>query len=242
MSYVHWLRFAPDGRRLVYYWGNIFLLDLDTQEVTQLTQGGRVGTPDWHPDGQHILYFGEPRAESPADSGSIRVLDLATGDSHGLRLANGRVVYGGGARWDPSGASFVYTRYDRRTRGSEVFRVWPEPSTEKRLTRRGWTCEFPKWFRNGAEVIFQINPNEIPAPNTADWWVVGASGSEPRPFLNPNVQIKLGYTFDFSPDWSQVVVCRPANCGTYWALWIIRFNETEILEERQITGLPGQLP
>jgi Tol biopolymer transport system component len=241
-SMVYGLRFSPDGRRLAYYWGNIFILDLDTKETTQVTYGGQVGVPDWHPDGQHIVYNGAARDHFPADSGSIRVVDLATRVDHSLHMADGKVLNGEDPRWDPTGQSLVFRSYDRTTGGSEIWRAWPSLSRVVRLTGRGWNCQFPRWFRDGTEVVFLINYWDVPPPNKADWWVVGADGIGLRPFLNDHERVRLGASLDFSPDGEQVVVCRVSNCATYMALWIIRFNETEILEERQITGLPGQAP
>ncbi len=176
-----------------------------------------------------------------ADSGGIRIADTVTLESHSLLLADGTPLGGGSPRWDLSGKSFIYTHYVPGA-GLEVFRVWPDSSREVRLTRTGWTCEFPKWFRHGAEIVFHVNNHSGPDPDYPDWWVIDGNGSTPRPFLNWNLQIPLGVSFDFSPDEKAVVVSRISNCGTYFALWIIRFDENRILEERQITGLPEQMP
>ena len=54
--------FSPDGRKVVFAAlqggvGDIFLLDLDTKKVTNLTKDafGDSG-PSWSPDGSYIVY------------------------------------------------------------------------------------------------------------------------------------------------------------------------------------------
>lgn len=233
-SMVYWLRFAPDGRRLAYWWGNIFVVDVETREEIQVTEGGQLQMGDWHPDGRHILYVVSDG--SPPDSGGLRVVDIVTLQRRALLMADGRPLGGGGMRWDRAGASFVYTRTDHGTHGLEVFRVWPDFSKEIRLTHRGWECENPAWFPNGREVIFRISGSGPPNPPYLSWWVVDVDGSEPKQFLDGKVRI--GPTCALSPDGTGVVFSRLSNCGTYLALWIVRFQGDEILEERQITGLP----
>jgi len=55
-------RFSPDGKRLVFVsdrsgGDNVWLMDLDTKDTTQLTQGNAAlhVSPEWSPDGQYIV-------------------------------------------------------------------------------------------------------------------------------------------------------------------------------------------
>ncbi len=83
--------FAPDGRRLAFVSdrdgseGNVFLMDLGTREVTQLTHERWAGRPAWSPNGNSVLYLsyaevpreceGEARAhELDLESNAVRVL------------------------------------------------------------------------------------------------------------------------------------------------------------------------
>lgn len=86
----------------------------------------------------------------------------------------------------------------------------------------------PQWDSSGASFVYRR------------WDRYGTGGREPRSFLNEKRRIPLGVTCDFSPDGMQVVTTRVSSCSTYVALWIIRFNDSEILEKTQITGLPEQ--
>jgi imidazolonepropionase-like amidohydrolase/Tol biopolymer transport system component len=83
--------FAPDGRQLAFVSdrdgseGNVFAMDLETREITQLTHEVWVGRPAWSPDGRSLVYLsyaegsracqGEARAhELDLESNAVRVL------------------------------------------------------------------------------------------------------------------------------------------------------------------------
>ncbi len=83
--------FAPDGRRLAFVSdrdgseGNVFLMDLETREVTQLTHERWAGRPAWSPNGKSVLYLsyaevsreceGEARAhELDLETNAVRIL------------------------------------------------------------------------------------------------------------------------------------------------------------------------
>lgn len=64
--------FAPDGRRLAFVsdrdgsGGNVFLLDLETRKVTQVTHETQAGHPTWTPDGKSLFYLRYlPREDDP---------------------------------------------------------------------------------------------------------------------------------------------------------------------------------
>lgn len=54
---------APDGRRLAFVSnrdgseGNVFVMDLETREITQLTHEQWAGRPAWSPNGRSLLYL-----------------------------------------------------------------------------------------------------------------------------------------------------------------------------------------
>jgi hypothetical protein len=90
--------FAPDGNRLAFVSdrdgseGNVFLLDLETREMTQLTHERWAGRPAWSRDGRSLAYLSYPDGSRHCQ-GAARVheLDLA---SNAVRVldASGRTV------------------------------------------------------------------------------------------------------------------------------------------------------
>src|SRR5262245_10014629 len=64
--------FSPDGRRIAFVsdrdgsGGNVFVLELATKKVTQLTREAHAAQPTWVPDGKALLYLRFlPREENP---------------------------------------------------------------------------------------------------------------------------------------------------------------------------------
>ncbi|MCH7935156.1 MAG: PD40 domain-containing protein [Gemmatimonadetes bacterium] len=57
------VEFSPDGRHLAFVSdrdgseGNVFVLELATREITQVTQESSAGRPTWSPDGRAIAYL-----------------------------------------------------------------------------------------------------------------------------------------------------------------------------------------
>ena len=55
--------FSPDGRRVAFVSdrdgsdGNVFVLDLGTQQIKQITHEPWAGRPDWTPDGRGVVYL-----------------------------------------------------------------------------------------------------------------------------------------------------------------------------------------
>ena len=64
--------FSPDGRHIAFIsdrdgsGGNVFLLEIATRKLTQVTRESHAGQPTWAPDGKAILYLRHlPRDQDP---------------------------------------------------------------------------------------------------------------------------------------------------------------------------------
>lgn len=69
---------SPDGARLVFEYGPLFVLDRDGANRTQLTGDGLHSSPVWSPDGARIAYVGHNPAITNPAIGEITILELAT--------------------------------------------------------------------------------------------------------------------------------------------------------------------
>ncbi len=101
---------SPDGTRVVFT-GNdtgrfeVYLLDLDTRAVHQLTDHGRGAThPRFSPDGESVLYAQDHDGDECWD---FHLIHLATGRSRCL-LKQSAAGYAT-ARWSPDGQSLLIT-------------------------------------------------------------------------------------------------------------------------------------
>jgi hypothetical protein len=108
---------SPDGSRLVYAaegiaGGDLYVLDGDSGDATQLTVGGGNLYPAWSPDGRSIAYVHTDRVKLP--SGRYRLdeelwLVAADGrDPHPLTHDAGEKNT---PRWSPDGSRLLYGRF-----------------------------------------------------------------------------------------------------------------------------------
>ncbi len=115
----------------------IFLLNLPTGLVTQLTQGSdsRDETPRWSPDGERILFASTRAYSGDAPAQGEPAYDIHVMDADGGNIQ--RLTSGPGndrdAAWFPDGRSIVYWS-DGESRG-DLYRLWLEDGRIERLTR-----------------------------------------------------------------------------------------------------------
>ena len=80
--------FSPDGRRVAFVSdrdgseGNVFVLELGTGEITQLSHEPWAGRPEWSPDGVAIAYLARETAQ--AEETLVRRLVVAGGEPETL--------------------------------------------------------------------------------------------------------------------------------------------------------------
>ncbi|MCA9758638.1 MAG: hypothetical protein KDA27_22770 [Candidatus Eisenbacteria bacterium] len=240
VSGVRWLSFAPDSRRITYMWrGDIWIADVESHEVEQVTTHYLGAHPSWHPSKELIAYTRVEATSDPADSGSVRIIDLATLEDRPIRTLSGRVLYGGGTQWDRSGESVIYTRYDRTTRGSEVFRIFPDVSEEIAVTKDGWACSLPKWTFDGSEIVLSLLTNRSGFPEHHSWWLIDEDGVALHPFYDEATEVQvIGGNLAVGPGPGQFVVTQTSALDErHLALWIIGPSVGAVPRWRQITGL-----
>ena len=127
--------FSPDGRKIAFLaapkkdpkrpgfgkdpevwtsiedptgWPQLWVIDLDSQKRTQLTDGTTyVYDFDWHPDGQRLAFTFDPEgSEGLAEDHALGVIDL---EGKVRVLGSGPVKYAE-PRWSPDGRRLAYYR------------------------------------------------------------------------------------------------------------------------------------
>jgi Tol biopolymer transport system component len=148
---------------------NVWLVDVASGEMTQLTHGGADTRPSWSPDGTHIL-FGRPVMDTSrdglvtvSDEADIYVLDLASGEE--TNLTNTPEFGDFNFAWSPDGRSISYTSTRRDVNGDShinlndsenLFIIPAQGGQERMLNLRGKAVFSPSWSPDGRYILVLI--------------------------------------------------------------------------------------
>lgn len=155
--YNHEPSFSPDGKKIAFVSdrdgneGNIFILDLDTKEITQVTHSLFAGYPSWSPDGENILfleYDDGPRRACPGLSivKSINLSNLGISD---LTSEYNKITSTFYTQDSKPGWSFVYSSgYDENLEHE----VYETGILVKNVNGNVDTLRTIKWSRGGVTI------------------------------------------------------------------------------------------
>jgi WD40 repeat protein len=148
---------------------NIWMVDIATGDVTQLTHGGADTRPSWSPDGKQIL-FGRPTTDTSgdgyitvSDAADIYVMDIASGEER--NLTNTPDFNDFNFAWSPDGKWIAYASARRDVNGdgyinfndSENLFLMPADAGEERLLNlRGRAVFSPSWSRDGRDILVLV--------------------------------------------------------------------------------------
>lgn len=163
---------AYDGRLL--FWSDrngtydLYLKDLSTDAVTQLTFGERVLTPEWSPDGTRIAYSAAPSSGNDYD---IRVLTVATGAIQ--TVATG--FRANSPTWSPDATRLAYTSYTQTISTNQfdwdVHVVDLATLSDQVVANSDYTDTEPDWSSDGTRIAFlrerPVNSFEVVAVDVA---------------------------------------------------------------------------
>jgi TolB protein len=138
--------FSPDGSQLVFVssrqtgYSHLWLLDLRTRQVKQLTSGSEIGgdfRPAFSPDGQWIAFSSDRGSAMPFSHGRWEGLQPAAlyvikVDGTGLRRVTPEADFCGSPKWSRDGRNLLaYRMTAEQTLGSR--RASPDPGHDTRL-------------------------------------------------------------------------------------------------------------
>ncbi|MBI3666902.1 MAG: PD40 domain-containing protein [Acidobacteria bacterium] len=112
-------RVSPDGRKMLFYSDRsgryeIWMMDLRTKELAQVSQGNAEGDAAWAPDGRSVAY---------SESRRLRVLDLKSRRLHTL----GPDLHLGAPSFSPDGRSVCSIAVDMDSRDGKQLQIYRMP-------------------------------------------------------------------------------------------------------------------
>ena len=138
---------SPDGESIVFTsnrsgQANIYKIDVNGEEVQQLTNEGSNGDPSWSPDGESIIF------NSNRDHGIFLSVYVMTADGRRQR----RLADGSSPVWSPDGKQIAYIL---GIAGSGVYVMNAAGKNSRRLTPENTWSESPAWSPDGQWIAYE---------------------------------------------------------------------------------------
>ncbi|RKU28450.1 hypothetical protein C6499_10060 [Candidatus Poribacteria bacterium] len=138
---------SPDGESIVFTssrsgQSNIYKIDVNGEEVQQLTDEASNGNPSWSPDGESIIF------NSNRDGGIFLSVYVMTADGRRQR----RLADGSSPVWSPDGKQIAYIL---GIAGSGVYVMNAEGKNSRRLTPEKTWSESPAWSPDGQWIAYE---------------------------------------------------------------------------------------
>ena len=152
---------------------NIWMVDVATGEMTQITRGGADSRPSWSPDGRRILFS---RATSDTtrdgqitvnDAADLYMLDLASGEEKNLTETPDFGDFN--SAWSPDGEWIVFASMRRDANGDgfinlsdseNLFMISADGGEERLLNLRGMAVFSPSWSPDGRYILVLVLDGE----------------------------------------------------------------------------------
>lgn len=187
---------SPDGRFIAYVstrdgQQNIWRMDADGGNQTQLTTSGGANFPTFTPDGQSVVY-------SSSQDGSLWKVPVVTGSPQQISKEKHRRV-----AISPDGTKIAHVEYVEG-HPKLLIETFPGCAPEKQFDAKIDTASFIRivWAKDGKSVVyFNIDSNSV-----GNLWQQSLQGGEPQQLTNFTSERILD--FDISPRNDQIAFVR----------------------------------
>ncbi len=132
---------SPDGDRVVFHSDRngtteLWIKDLITGDLLQITNTGFAVKPKWSPDGKRIAYAGYPSNIYSVHIETEEIVEIGSG-----------IYYSDTYEWSPDGKSIVYTK------NNSIWVTDIETHETKLLTPAGSSEKQPVWSPDGSSIL-----------------------------------------------------------------------------------------
>jgi len=190
----------PDGKQIVFTNGSIFIIDINTKQINQLTNNGSDFFPSWSPDGIKISFD----RSGTSDTVGTWIFNILTHTQNRLGLFPQ-------LDWSQTGNQIVYSeKSENKNSESQIWSAISDGTSQQELTSNNFSYNrYPKWSSASNKIAWEILLNNTVYPEV---WIMNSDGSN---------QIKLidGSYPCWSPDNTRIVYSKPG--GNKIALFII---------------------
>ena len=218
-------RWSPDGARITFVRDSqVWIMNADGSDPTQLTTGSNDSEPQWSPDGTHIALIRN-------DSGAFNLWVVSDSGDEPAQLTTA-----GASRfsWSPDGTKLAFST--DRNGNADIYTMNSDGSAEAIRAGDSADNDRPTWSPDGFEILFQSRRS-----GNDDLWIVGPLGNDPRNLTNsPHSERSAA----FVPDGSKIIYQRGLNPAIQHNLGVFESDlyrmNADGSEQQQLTFEEGE--